>query len=71
MTPCNPRNPLAVCPTCARHNPRISHLAENRGDVVCMDVASILAEGSRCPLHVQREASVYWWNNEPEEVVAA
>jgi hypothetical protein len=35
-----------------------------------MDVPTILAEGSACPLHVQRVAAVYWWNNEHETVAA-
>ena len=59
MTPCNPRNPLPICPTCERHIPRLPHLAECRPTTVCID-ATVVARNGKCPLHEPREIPVHW-----------
>lgn len=62
MTPCNPRAPLLVCPTCARYRPQLPHLAECRM-VVCMD-ATVVAKNGQCQLHEVKPIPVRWWSKE-------
>lgn len=59
MTPCNPRAPLAICPTCERHMPRIPHGAECRPTAVCID-ASVTAVDGRRPLFESKPGLTLW-----------
>lgn len=59
MTPCHPIHPIAVCPTCERYSPRLSHDAEFRPHTPCIDGTVVLNCGI-CPLHTPKQTRTHW-----------